>query len=120
MDKLAELIGKLAVTVGVQVERLWPQIVYVYWLRSLVEIASTPPLILLLFFAAAKVWARAQRLGKDHFGGLSESAMIMSVGAVVLVVGGSILSFIYLAALPGLIATVVAPEASFVLNRLPK
>ena len=116
MDKFAELLGKFAGAVGVQVERLWPQVVYVYWLRSAIDLLVTPLLIVALL-AACKILARkAMTAGCAN----DDREFFFGVAAIISGVVGTAICFVYFIFLSTLISAVIAPEAAFVLERLPK
>lgn len=114
MDKFAELLTNLSSVVGMQVERLWPQVVYLYWLRAIIDLglvsASSVLVCGLSFYLLRRGVQRRNGDNEDFFivfGALTGLAAMFIVVALLI-------------SAPDLIGRIVAPEASFVLNKLPR
>jgi hypothetical protein len=108
-EKTLDLIRDAAAKVGIEAARLWPQMVVLHWVESIVAVVT------MIFFATlASVGLRwAWRHLDDYEDG---AHLVMGASLVVLLM----LSFTFFLDGPRLVATLFAPEAALALKLVRK
>ena len=104
MEKFAELIAQVAKILGFQVERLWPRIVWIYWLETLIEFLMIIPAIILGFWLSRWLLKKAPTMHNDN------DIPLYSVCAL----GTLILLLVLFFSLGNTLATLIDPEAAYV------
>jgi len=117
MDKVVELLEKFASLAGFQVERLWPQLVRVFWLENLLDLLLTPVIVFVLSVAALK-FLRKSKEADDLPGDHDAAAMLYWVVSTVLAIVVFGIGFVYIFNIGSMLAAVVYPEASYVQSLL--
>ncbi len=122
MDKLAELIAGAAERLGIEAVRVWPQIVMVTWIRSLVYLAMIVALYVATYVICRRVaaWITRPRSDGEYVFGDDETGFMQFLGEFV---GGAVLAIglmIATRSLPDVMAGVFAPEAMTVLRMVGK
>ena len=115
MDKFAQLLEQLARLVGIQVERLWPRVVRVYWIKALGELLIGPIIAVITMLPGWSLLGWAWALpARSYYDGnplpFLPGIILMTVGALTLLV--------WLLSIPGNVAALIDPEAAFVENTL--
>lgn len=115
MDKLAEQLARFADKLGIEVVRLWPRVVQVYWTQELIDRLIWTVAVPIIGFLAVWLYHRGQLASK----GKSEPQMaawwLCFWIAIVLTV---ILSFIWIGTFPHSFSALTNPEATLVLDKL--
>ena len=110
MDKFAELLAQAAKILGLQVERLWPRIVWIYWVETLVETLVLIPVILLGIYLSRWLFRQAKKHADDH----SDADIPLYVAGGACVAGVLIILLAFFFTFGSTIATLIDPEAAYV------
>lgn len=117
MEQITKLIEKFAGIVGVQVDRLWPQMVRVWWLQNLSDLLLTPVVVLILALVSNRL--RLFAIGADDREGDWEVAQILScIFAVIAGVAALVFTLVYVSSMGTMLATLWYPEATYVQSLL--
>jgi hypothetical protein len=114
MDKLAALLEKLADVIGIQVNRLWPEVVRAFWWQQVVT-AITFPLALWMLYRLAVRIAQAMPAKSNSYDEVRIPYYLL-LGA--LTVLGGVLLICVLIGFGGTVAALINPEGAFVLQKL--
>ena len=113
MDQIAGLLEKFAIVVGVQINRLWPEMVRVYWIRAIIDLALMPVLIAALLVAGLKMAKIASACfdgSYDH----EAKGITFAISAGLVGLAGTIIGLVYVFSLGTMVAAIWYPEATCV------
>lgn len=118
MNKIAEMLEKFAGLVGVQVERLWPEMVRAWWLQQVFNLTCMPILIAGLLWLGIRMGSGARQSFKSPRGDQDGPGIAYAIASVCLCGSAAIFSMIYVSYFGIMVATLWYPEATYVQHLL--
>ena len=119
MEAFAELIQKAAGILGVEAARLWPKVVFVYWVQNIGWMVSTPLAWLLAVLGCRRLVAKFRaRYDEAAY----DDGILICLGIVIGLLGvlAAILTLIMVFDGPRALAAILEPEGAYVKSLLTK
>ncbi len=114
MDKFTSLLDQLAHVVGARGVRLWPQVVQVYWLQTILDLLFYPPVLV------AGVWMTYTFAHKASATDEDGEITVWTVLSIVVGIATFFLLIVYVINFSAMVSAVLYPEASYVKQHLEK
>lgn len=115
MEKLAEVLARVAEQLGMKASELWPKVVLYHWVVSVIQAVALP---VALGVTVAVWWRCFQRVSDSHYD--FDEAPMYGVGAVVGGILGIVLVLMFFLNYSFILASVISPEAGLVYKVLGK
>ncbi len=117
MDKFATLLEQLAKVVGIQIERLWPEVIKVYWVTTLIDVVMWPPILIIVGLLVRHILRLGLAIKNDAYGWPGSKAALI-IPAIIAGSAVAVGAIIYFALLSGMLGALINPEASYVMEQL--
>lgn len=126
MEALVELVDKWATLLGLQATRLWPQVILLYWVTTLGQAVVGVLLLCLSWIGSARAFRKSNEARRkwdeephNRFESCHAADAYLTIGVIAAVVWVITLIVVIVTA-PGIIATLFAPEAAFIMEHIPR
>ena len=113
MEQLASLFEKFSTLVGIQADRLWPQLVRVWWISNLTYLLYSPVLIVMFTWLSWKTGTRAAAIHDDDTPVVPSEVVYWLICSVSGAAATAAL-LVYIFSLASVLTAVWYPEASYV------
>ena len=115
MEKLGEVLARVAEQLGVQAAALWPKVVLYHWIVSLFWAVTLPALSVTAVWTFLRCYRKTRAVSWDF-----EKAVPCPFWTVAWGPAGLVLAFVMLVEYPKILASVFSPEAGVVYKALGK